>query len=368
MTDQQSASRQIKEWALEAGFDLVGIAAAETGAPERHYESWIAQGMHGDMAYLERGAAKRGDPDQVLPGVRSIVVLARSYLHPVERPQGSGGGRVSRYAWGDDYHDVLLPGVRELESRIRSAWPGSDTRGYVDTGPVMEKAWAQRAGLGWIGKNGCLITTEFGSWVFLAVVLTTLELAVDPAHPERCGSCDICIPACPTGAICSPGVVDARSCIAYTTIEHRGVVRPDIAADHGDWVFGCDVCQDVCPWNVEVSHSTEEAFGPREEFLSPSLEDLVSLEDEAWWELRRGSPIQRAKRAGMVRNGVIALHNAGGARATRAIITALADSDPTVRSQAALALREIGSVEAIEALDVHRRTETDPDVVNVLRV
>lgn len=347
-----STSSFVKALALEAGFDLVGVARlaprrrdAGSGADEAGldqaedlFAQWIAEGRHGGMEYLARGLDKRCDPQEVLAGARSIIMLASAYDSGEPNPARHGHGRVSRYAWGDDYHEILLPPLRQLESNLNTHFPGHHSRGYVDTGPVLEKVWAQRAGLGWIGHNGCLITTRFGSWVFLAALLTTLEIAPDADHPDRCGDCRACLPACPSGAILGDRRIDARRCISYTTIEHKGPIPAEMHAPTGDWILGCDDCQLVCPWNEGAERAKDPRFAPRPALRSPSLAEILRWRDEDFWAARKASPIARAKRRGLLRNAAVAAGNAGGEAMLRALRAASEDNEPLVREQARAAL------------------------------
>jgi epoxyqueuosine reductase len=295
--------------------------------------------MQAGMSYLSRGLRQRLDPSLLLPGVRSVIALAVAYGHPEPNPSRPGHGRISRYAWGDDYHDLLLPRVRALEAQLQALWPGCRSRGYVDTGPVMEKVWAQRAGLGWIGHNGCLITRRYGSWVFLALILIDRALAPDSPHPDRCGRCRACIPACSPRAILPGRRVDARRCISYTTIEHKGTIGPVTAAAHGDWVFGCDDCQTICPWNRYAGCSRDPAFAPRPALYASDLRTILRWSAADFRALRKRSPIARTKRRGILRNAIIALANSSG-RAATAELRRLATEDPEelVRAQARQAL------------------------------
>jgi len=329
--------------AREAGFDLAGIAAAaprHADGAEEGYRRWIDAGMHASMGYLQRGLEKRIDPERVLPGVRSVIVLAVSYgCDATDRP--APGLRISRYALGRDYHEILLPRVRRLEAALHEREPASRSRGYVDTGPVLEKVWAWRAGLGWIGKNGCLITTGFGSWVFLAVVLTTLDLEPSEPHPDRCGTCSDCLPSCPTRAIVEPRIVDARRCISYSTIEHRGAIDEAMRGACGDWLVGCDLCQEVCPWNTGAATTEDPAFAPREVWTDLSAERILAMSDEELRALRRGSAAARLGRRGLLRNAAVVAGNRRTPAALGALKAAADDPDPVVREQVAAALRRL---------------------------
>jgi epoxyqueuosine reductase len=246
---------------------------------------------------------ERVDVARVLPGARSVVSVAMNYCTPFVHEELGGTAKVSRYAWGQDYHSVMGQKLKELSAWLSTQCPGDVCKWYVDTGPVMDKAWAQRAGLGWVGKHTNLITPELGSWVFLGEILTTLELQPDPPATDHCGDCTRCIEACPTDAIVQPYVLDANRCIAYLTIEHRGEIAPELAGHFDGWIFGCDVCQDVCPWNRKFGQpSSEEAFLPREGYLVPDLKSWKELTEVEFDREFADSPIHRARRDGLRRN------------------------------------------------------------------
>jgi epoxyqueuosine reductase len=293
---------RIRNKAFELGFSKVGFADPGTpeGAPERLAE-WLARGYHASMGWMERTLTKRTDPVEVVPGVRTIISLALNYSTGIQHRSDPGTGKISRYAWGDDYHEVVGGMLFKLWSWIEAEFPGVEGRYYVDTGPVMEKVWAQQAGIGWIGKHSNLITQDMGSWVFLAEILTSLEIEADSPGTDHCGTCTLCIDACPTRAIVEPYVVDSNRCISYLTIEHRGEFTADLPLD--GWIYGCDVCQDVCPWNERFAvESAEPRFQPRDGNVSPSLEEWASMDDKEFSERFRGSSIKRTKREGLVRN------------------------------------------------------------------
>ncbi len=310
-------SQRIKARAQALGFDLVGIASLE---PSRHgdfYQRWLDQGYAGDMAYLARpdAIAKRRDPRLILPGARSAVVVALNYYQgPVERPTQGQRGRVARYAWGDDYHDLMWERLDALAVFVE-AEAGRPVAGrrYVDTGPLLERELAVRAGLGWIGKSTMLINPRFGTWLLLGELLLDLELDYDtPFEADRCGTCTRCLEACPTGCILPDRSLDASRCLAYLTIEFKGERFPaDLAPKVGDWVFGCDVCQAVCPWNRFARPSPKPAFQPRPGLPYPDLAELLALDEEGFRRRFRGSPIWRAKLRGLQRNAVVALANQG---------------------------------------------------------
>ena len=295
----------VKARALDLGFDLVAIGPAR---PPEHGESftrWVESGHAGTMGYLERRGAERLDPGRVLPGAQSVVCVALNYHQgPVGDPSWTP---VARYAWGRDYHDVMTPRLETLSRFIGEA-AGERGKCYVDTGPILERDLAARAGLGWVGKNTMLIHPSLGSWFFIGVLLTTAALAHGEALPDRCGTCRACLDACPTTAFVAPYVLDARRCISYLTIEHRGEIAPDLAGGMGQWQFGCDVCQDVCPWNRKAPVTRERAFFPPAPY--PGASAVAAMDDEAFARRFAGTPLTRPRAAGMRRNAAIALANA----------------------------------------------------------
>jgi epoxyqueuosine reductase len=308
------AARRIKERAIAIGFDLAGIARAERLAPEQtRLEEWLRRGYQGEMRWMEREPAKRADPRLVFPGARSVVAVALNYYRPDEYQPGPGLGKISRYAWGDDYHDIVAEKLRLLLDWIKAEWPGADGKVCVDIQPVMDKAWAARAGLGWIGKHTNLITTQLGSWVFLGELLLNLELEPDQeVVPDHCGTCTMCIDACPTDAITEPYVVDSNRCISYATIELRGPELPATVAENLEgWLYGCDICQDVCPWNRFEQPSEEMRFAPRQGENTLDLVQLERMTHDEYVERFRGSAMKRAKLSGLQRNGKALRRDAG---------------------------------------------------------
>jgi epoxyqueuosine reductase len=291
-------SLAIKAQARALGFHLVGVAAidettiAQTAA---RLEEWLSLGYQSDMAWMEN--PRRRDPRLVLPHVRSIIAVALNYYQPHPRPPGQEYAKISRYAWGKDYHKVLTKKLKQLTRWLEAAAPTATFRFYTDTGPIGDKVWAEAAGLGWIGKNGNLITREYGSWVFLGEILTDLELTVDRPHPEHCGTCRRCLQACPTQAIVAPFVVDAGRCIAYHTIENRSAqLPPAIANQLSGWVAGCDLCQEVCPWNERFAQTTDVTdFTPEDTRIHVTLSDLAHLTDTDWQQRFAGSALKRIK-------------------------------------------------------------------------
>ncbi|NMF82363.1 tRNA epoxyqueuosine(34) reductase QueG [Nodosilinea sp. P-1105] len=305
-----SLTRQaIVDQALHLGFHLVGVAAvddAPDGAEQAatdHLQRWLAQGYQADMGWME--TPKRQDIRQVLPGARSLICVALNYYTPHPHSQDSRHGKISRYAWGRDYHRILHKRLKALSQWIEQQASGDvAARYYADTGPVQDKFWAQRAGLGWVAKNGNLITRQYGSWVFLGEIVTTLALPADRPHTAHCGTCTRCLEACPTGAITQPYVVDANRCIAYHTIENRAERLPDAIASHlHNWVAGCDICQDVCPWNQRFAQPTTiEAFHPYPDNQAPALAELAALSETDWDQRFRASALRRIKPAMWRRN------------------------------------------------------------------
>lgn len=300
-----SISAQIKEQALAEGFHKVGVVRAEPLEAERaRLEEWVARGYHAQMNWLARDIARRTDPRELLPGAQSVVVVALNYFTPHQHQAGDDCGKISRYAWGDDYHDVLGEKLRALLSWIQERWPEAAGKICVDAQPTMDKAWAVRAGLGWIGKHSNLITREYGSWVFLGELLLNLELEYDNSPGEdHCGTCTLCLEVCPTGAIIEPRVVDSARCISHATIELRDAELPaGVAENLNGWLYGCDDCQTICPWNRFEQPTAEARFEPRALETSPKLARILELTPEPYAARFRRSPIKRAKLFGLQRN------------------------------------------------------------------
>jgi epoxyqueuosine reductase len=335
---------ELRAEALRLGFSRVGIAAA--GAPPRHdrFRAWLDRGYAGAMeSWLRRHEPLRADPGLLLPGARSVVMLATDYssaaADETTSTSGRGRGRVSRYAWGDDYHDLLRERVNALGSWLKRRIAGCATRGLVDSAPLAERDFGWLGGLGWFGKNTMLIHPGAGSFFFLTALLTDLDLPADePIQVDHCGTCTACLDACPTGALVEPRVLDARACISTLTIEDRGPVPVELRTGMGTWVFGCDICQEVCPWNRHAPVSDEPAFAPRGGATTLSLAEMLLLDDAGFRERFQGSPILRAKRSGLARSAAIALGNHPDPAAAAALETALRDPDPVVREAATWAL------------------------------
>lgn len=301
------SAQQVRQRALDIGFHKVGIAWVDSSssslkASSGALEHWLHSGYQASMTWMAN--PKRQDIGQVMPGVRSLICVALNYYTPHQHPNSEQYGKISRYAWGRDYHRILQKKLQVLSDWLRSLSPDVQTRFYVDTGPVQEKFWAQQAGIGWIAKNGNVITREYGSWVFLGEVLTNLELEPDQPHTAHCGSCTRCLEACPTDAIQAPFVVDANRCIAYHTIENRADTLPSAIANHMQgWIAGCDICQDVCPWNERFAQETDvEDFQPYPWNVAPTLAELATLDEAAWHRRFPASALRRIKPAMWRRN------------------------------------------------------------------
>lgn len=318
------------------GFDDCRVAPALPAAHRALFEQWIAEGKHGDMAWMARNVERRTDPRVVLPGARSVIVLALNYY------QGSGPEndyRIARYAWNDDYHDLIEKKLRELDAFLTSQ--GGTQKPYVDTGPVLERDFASEAGLGWGGKSTMQIHRHLGTWFFLADILTTLDLPADTPAKDMCGKCTRCIDACPTQAITAPRRMDARRCISYLTIESKGSIPLEFRRAIGDRIYGCDACLDACPWNRHAQESREATFQARETVFSKSLRDFLALTEDEFRALFAKSPIKRIKRPAFLRNVCVALGNGGKWDDLPALAAAAADPHPLIAEHAAWAIAEI---------------------------
>jgi epoxyqueuosine reductase len=363
----------VKAEARRLGFMLAGVTTPEPPPHGEVFLHWLSAGRQGEMAYLdtERSRERRLDPLKILPECRSILVLGMPYAVPDPTVTVmAGSGRVAAYAWGDDYHDVLAERLDALGGFIdRLAGYPVAQRGYTDTGPILERDLAQRAGLGWIGKNTCLIHPKTGSYFFLAELLVAAELEPDPPFvTDHCGTCTRCLEACPTGCILPDRTIDARRCISYLTIELKGAIPLDLRWQVGEWVFGCDICQQVCPWNQRFAHSQPDpAFAPRAGVAAPDLIAALALSPEAFNRQFKGSPVRRARRRGYLRNAAVALGNSQDPDVQAEAVPALAqalktDSEPLVRGHAAWALGRIGSELAVNALQSALAVEDDAEV------
>jgi epoxyqueuosine reductase len=362
LIDDLSLTESIRAEARRLGFFKIGVAAAGPLPWKNHFDAWLAQGMQGEMAYLARQADKRKSPKLALADVRSIVVLAMNYYPGNTESPGPLRGRISRYALGEDYHRLMAERSRSLLDFIMRERPGARGVYYADTGPVMEKVWGAHSALGWLGKHTNLISREQGSWYFLGVLLLNLGLAYDAAEKDRCGTCRRCFQACPTGAIIAPYVVDARLCISYLTIELKGAIPRHLRPLIGNRIFGCDDCQEVCPWNRFAVPALEPAFQPRGDRLEPELVPLAALTKTEFGNRFKNSALQRVGRDGFVRNVVIALGNSRRPEAVPVLARALGDGSALVRGHAAWALGRIEDAEAKAMLAQALCSETDRDV------
>ncbi len=302
-------TEKIKKKALGLGFTKIGIAKADQLHEESgHLTEWLSKGYHATMGWMENNSEKRSNPKHILPEAKSVISVALNYYSDNPHNENESAGKISRYAWGDDYHDILTEKLNLLLDYIIAEEPSAVGKVYVDTGPVMEKVWAECAGIGWIGKHTNVITQDYGSWVFLGEIILNLELQYDTPATDHCGECTLCIEACPTQAITEPYVLDSNLCISYLTIEHRGEIAEELGEKFENWIYGCDICQDVCPWNHKFSQrTTVKEFHPREYNAAPDLKSVIQMSQQDFSERFRKSPIKRTKHAGLVRNANIIL-------------------------------------------------------------
>ena len=352
MNQSSQITSLVKQAARAAGFELAGVAPVHEFGELDRFREWIAAGRAGEMQYMEArdqtGTLKRASLRSNLPWVRSVIVCAINYntAQPYSTEANDPRrGWIARYAWGQqDYHDAVMTRLRVVERQLRDAVGVPSvlqTRCYVDTGPLVERVYAKYAGIGWIGKNTCIINQKLGSWSFLGVILTSLELEPDLPAPDRCGTCTRCIDACPTDALVAPYQLDSNRCISYLTIEKRGAIADDLRPLMGHEVFGCDICQDVCPWNRKAPATSAAEFQPREGLVNPALEWLAEISDGEFREKFRGSAVRRAKRSGLRRNAVIAMGNSGDQRFAPVLEKLKADEDPVVAESAEWAAKRI---------------------------
>ena len=342
--DRRNWPNLIKSAASDAGFDLCGIAPVHDFPELAKFSQWVADGHAGEMKYLESrdesGQLRRASLNAVFPWARSVIVCAMNYntAHPRSTEvHESEHGWISRYAWSrEDYHDSILRRLREVEAQLKHVCspPTIETRSYVDTGPIVERVYAKYAGIGWLGKNTCLINQKVGSWLFLGVIITSLELQPDLPAPDRCGTCTRCIDACPTHAFVGPHQLDSNKCIAYLTIEKRGSIPEEFREGIGHQVFGCDICQDVCPWNRKAPATSVPEFQPRESLVNPALAWLAEISEDDFRTAFRGSPVKRAKRQGLRRNALIAIGNSANHKLASIVDRSLDDPDAAVSEAA----------------------------------
>lgn len=358
-------SARLRAKAGELGFTLCGICPAAAPKHLEQFDAWLNAGYAGQMQYLADRRDAYQHPEHVLEGVRSIVMLALPYATEEPGEVSAGQGRVSRYAWGEvDYHNVIRERLHDLADYLRELVPDADTRGVVDTAPLLEREFAQQAGLGWIGKNTLLISKHAGSYFFLAALLTDQELAYDARHEaDHCGTCTACLDACPTDAFVDPYVLDATRCISYLTIELQDVIPQELRNGMGEWAFGCDVCQDVCPWNRDAPKSDEQNFQPVEDLHPLELGKLFDLDEPAFRARFRRTPLWRSHRRGLLRNAAIVLGNQRSSNAVSPLGRGLNDEEPLVRGACAWALGEINTPQCEQLLQTRQAVETDQHVL-----
>jgi epoxyqueuosine reductase len=367
---ETALSAQIKEAAQRLGFELVGISPMRPAPHEQSFAQWLREGLAGNLDYMQRTESLRRDPRELVPWAVSIISVAMNYYSGYSRPVESSESRgwISRYAWGDDYHNLMKGKLEALLENIGQFHDGNiQGKAFVDSGPVLERDFAGIAGLGWIGKNTHLISPKKGSWFFLGELFVDLPLAYDRPIRDRCGRCDLCLKACPTGAFVGPYVLDARRCISYLTIELKDWMPRSLRPLVGNHIFGCDICQEVCPYNVKALPTAEIAFQPRSGLHAPELIAFLSLSEAEFRQRFRASPILRAKRRGFLRNVAVALGNLKALDAVPALIRSLDDEESVVRGHVAWALGQIGAQTALDPLHRRLRAENDADVQEELR-
>lgn len=365
----EALAKTFKQWAIEAGFSRAGVARLEPSSRGAFYRRWLARGDHAGMEWMERRVELRENPAELLPGARSALVVALQY-HPLageEEPEGDLWPRVARYARGRDYHDIMGRGLKSLARRIEEAFPGTRSRPYVDTGPILERELAAKAGLGAVGKHTNLLHRQWGSWFLLGELFLSLDLAPDPPIADLCGRCTRCLDACPTDAFPAPYHLDSNRCISYWTIEHRGDIPLEVRPMVGEWVFGCDVCQEVCPYSHRPrsgeplpGHEPRLRLPPQRRELD--LSGLLRLDRAGWVERFQVSAMKRAKLEGLQRNAAVAMGNRRDRKYVEVLARTLEDGAPVVRRHAAWALGQIGGTSAAAALARASRAENDPEV------
>lgn len=365
-------TQQIQARAHKLGFELVGIIPAAQSETIARYQQWIKNGYAGKMGYLEKHLPLKTDVRQLLSEAKSVISLAMNYYTldpPKELAEDPARAQISRYAWGDDYHDIIRQRLSELVDFIKqTAETELQTRICVDTAPIIEREYAQKAGIGWIGKNTNLIHWRSGSWYFLAEVLVSIALESEtPTLRGSCGTCTRCIEACPTDAIVEPNLLDSRLCISYLTIELKDSIPKTLRPKIGNLIYGCDICQEVCPWNSKAVPTDDPAFQPRDGNFVPTLLSLIGMTQQEFSRRFKGSPIKRTKRRGFLRNVLVAIGNWGEQRAVPALKKALTDDEPLVRSHAAWALGQIGGTAAELMLQAQLTVETEQEVITEIQ-
>ncbi|GAB4149732.1 MAG: tRNA epoxyqueuosine(34) reductase QueG [Planctomycetaceae bacterium] len=373
-------TRELKDIAHQIGFDLVGVAPAVSPDGYSFFHEWLNRGYAGEMNYLENRLEAYSHPRFVLESVRSILMLGMNYhteitSHPQEQQSSSEKkstevpARISRYAWGSrDYHDVIRERLKQLGDSLHKQLPGCRTRGVIDTAPLLERDFARLAGLGWFGKNTMLINKRQGSWLFLAALLTDVELEYDAPHETaHCGTCTRCLDACPTDAFPEAYVLDASRCLSYLNIELRDSISEEFRSKMGDWLFGCDICQDVCPWNRKAPISKEPAFQPVNDFAPADAISLLQLTPDEFRTRFRDTPMWRARRAGLLRNAAIVLGNSKNPAGIPVLVQTLGDEEPLIRGATAWALGKIGGEKSLSALQSRCPSEDNPEVLQEIK-
>ena len=368
---QKEITNSIKEAGYKIGFDLIGIAPVAEYPESQFYKTWLNKGYEATMSYMSKNPERREDVRNIMPTAKSVISCAVNYNseYPYSvSEKNKNKGWIARYAWGDDYHEVINIKLNELKSFIeKNISDEIKTLIYVDTGPVLERMYSKYSGIGWIGKNTCLINQNIGSWLFLGEIITSLELEYDSQVSDRCGTCTECIDKCPTDAIREPYVLDSSRCISYFTIENKGEIPEEYREAIGKNVFGCDICQDVCPWNSKADVDTDPSFLPRDGLFQPDLGYLVSLEQEEFYKIFKNSPVKRAKRKGLIRNTLVAIGNTGSSEYVDLVYGFLNDSDPNIRRHAVWAFWKIQGNDSLGVLESMLETETDEAVLSELK-
>ena len=360
----QELTDQLKANAMRLGFALSGVTVAAQPARYSKLIDWLDAGYAGQMRYLDERREAYRHPSSVLDGCRTLLMLGFPYR--THEPTGSqlGLGRVARYAWNDrDYHDLIHDRLRELKAWLVGKVPDARVRGVVDTAPLLEREFAEAAGIGWVGKNTLLLNRRFGSYFFLAALLTDLELVHDaPLERGYCGTCRACLDACPTEAFPQPFVLDATRCISYLTIETKEEMPLEMTSEVGDWLFGCDICQEVCPWNRKAERASSSHMNPQDSLKQIDLPELLRMDDTTFRQRFRGTPFTRPKRAGMLRNAAVVLGNQQCEEAVPALIQLLSEAEPILRATAAEALLKIAVPQGVQAVQAAARIEPDDDL------
>lgn len=356
----------IKKEGYKIGFDLIGVAPVDDYPESQFYKKWLDKGFEATMSYMSKNPEKRKDVRNIMPNARSVISCALNYNsdHPYSVSQkNTNKGWIARYAWGDDYHEVMKVKLNRLKGFIEENTGDVDSLTYVDTGPVLERMYSKYSGIGWIGKNTCTINQNIGSWFFLGEIITNMELEYDGCVSDRCGTCTRCIDECPTEAIRKPYVLDSSRCISYFTIENKNEIPYKYREAVGRNVFGCDICQDVCPWNSKAHNTTDASFLPRDGLYQPDLRYLLGLDQENFSTVFKNSPVKRTKRRGLIRNVLVAIGNTESSEYLDLVNSFIKDEDPLIRRHAIWALWKIQGDSCLEFLRSMIETETDEGVI-----